>query len=344
MILIHEFGHFLSAKLCKIKVESVSFGIGPVIHSFGKKNTKFELRAIPFGGSTKMLGKDDLKMALEKKTKYIEHCEEGSIYSVSPIKRIIVYFAGPFANYIFTIFCFTLLSCLTSISTVYTSKIRLTTDSSNYSTVVSAAEKAGISSGEIITSIDGNIMNDWSDIQNYLSKFDNKTVTITTDTGIYEVTPINGLYGLLPYGETYQKKKAGKNILLSLYLALGESIDETASFISSIKSLILGRKKVSETFNGTLSASLTLGETIETGFSVDFNTGIRTVLYVLGSVSLSLGVANLLPVTILDGGLIVTGLIELLIGKPLKAKTYMALQILGLLTMFILIPILIKLF
>ena len=109
------------------------------------------------------------------KTKYIEHCEEGSIYSVSPIKRIIVYFAGPFANYIFTIFCFTLLSCLTSISTVYTSKIRLTTDSSNYSTVVSAAEKAGISSGEIITSIDGNIMNDWSDIQNYLSKFDNKT-------------------------------------------------------------------------------------------------------------------------------------------------------------------------
>lgn len=344
MIMIHEFGHFISAKLCRIKVESVSLGIGPVIKSFGKNETKFQLRLVPFGGSTKMLGKDDLRMALQYHDTYIRKCEEGSIYSVSPLRRILVYISGPFANYVFAILCFTILSCITSINMVFSTKIQLTSDIEKYKNMPCAAQDAGLKSGSYITSVNNTEVSDWNEIQQYLSSHNSETVTINTNEGSYQVSPINGLFGILPYGETYQKTKKGKNILSSVWLAVQESMDETVSFISSIKSLITGRSKVSETFDGTLSASLALGETIETGFSVNFNTGIRTVLYILGSVSLSLGMVNMLPVTILDGGLILTGLIEIIIRKQLKVKTYVTLQIIGLITMFIFIPVMMHIF
>ena len=101
MILVHEIGHMLAARACGIRVEALSFGLGPAVFKWGKKETKYVIRAIPFGGSCKMSGGDDIQNAIRQGKKHIESYEDGSIWSVGPVKRIIAYAAGPFFNIIF---------------------------------------------------------------------------------------------------------------------------------------------------------------------------------------------------------------------------------------------------
>ncbi|MBR6083984.1 MAG: site-2 protease family protein, partial [Spirochaetales bacterium] len=79
MILVHEIGHMLAARACGIKVEALSFGLGPALFRWGRKDTKYIIRAIPFGGSCKMSGGDDILNAVFQKKNRIESYEDGSI-------------------------------------------------------------------------------------------------------------------------------------------------------------------------------------------------------------------------------------------------------------------------
>ena len=405
MILVHEIGHMLAARACGIRVEALSFGLGPALFRWGKNETKYIIRAIPFGGSCKMSGGDDIQNAIRQNKKHIESYEDGSIWSVGPLRRIIAYAAGPLFNIIFAFICYALLLTMPTIVSVYPSRIVLSSDyPALYSVDSTPASEAGIRTGDTILSIDGNAVSNYSEITSQLAlvKY-NDSVSIETDRGTFTVHPKDGSFGFLPYQEAIiahveadtPEKKAGLkngdiitavngkevtnmfdlleaaqtadyitmtvmrgdksfevgfdnpgtglNITLvqqtvkvkgsNFFKALLVSSRECFSiFTQSVRSLfnvIRGKASAGETLGGTFAASQSIGMLTTKGFAHGFNSGMRIVLFLLASVSISLAVANLLPIPALDGGLIIVSLAELITGRTFHPKMYLTLQVVG---------------
>ena len=133
VVIVHEFGHFILAKLNGIVVEEFSVGMGPRLLSTDRGGTVYSLRAIPFGGSCMMKGEDE------------EDTAEGSFNSKSVWRRMSVIFAGPFFNFILAFF-----GALVIISAVGYDPPRITAVEEG-----SAAEAAGLQEGDILTRFDG---------------------------------------------------------------------------------------------------------------------------------------------------------------------------------------------
>ena len=405
MILVHEIGHMLAARACGIRVEALSFGLGPALFKWGKNETKYIIRAIPFGGSCKMSGGDDIQNAIRQNKKHIESYEDGSIWSVGPLKRIIAYAAGPLFNIIFAFLCYALLLTIPTIVSVYPSRIVLSSDyPALYNVESTPASEAGIRTGDTILSIDGIEVSNYSEITSQLALVkNNESVVIETDRGTFTVHPKDGSFGFLPYQEAIiahveadtPEKKAGLkngdivtavngkevsnmfdlleaaqtsdyitmtvrrgdkdvevgfdnpgtslNITLvqqtvkvkgsNFFSALLVSSRECFSiFTQSVRSLfnvVRGKASAGETLGGTFAASQSIGMLTTKGFAHGFNSGMRIVLFLLASVSISLAVANLLPIPALDGGLIIVSLAELVTGRTFHPKMYLTLQVVG---------------
>ena len=203
MILVHEFGHMFAARAAGIKVEVLSFGFGPAIFRFDGKETQYVIRAIPFGGSCKMSGGDDIQNAISQKKNRIETFEDGSIWSVGPLKRIFAYAAGPLANILFAFLCYALLMTIPTSIATYPPKVILSNDYPSLFHVEStAASEAGMRSGDTILSIEGKKVSSFKEIQDTLAQFkDKESVTIETDRGTFFLHAKNGLFGFVPYQE-----------------------------------------------------------------------------------------------------------------------------------------------
>lgn len=166
MVFIHELGHFIAAKLCGVHVESFSIGWGPVI--FRKKIglTEYRISAIPMGGYCGMKGEKAFKEALEKNLSYIPK-DEGGIFNVCPFRRILIAFAGPFANYISAVAAFAAVSAIGYV--YYTAPNRIAPiycykADKQISDSVSPAEKADLRMGDRIIEINGKKIEYFSDI------------------------------------------------------------------------------------------------------------------------------------------------------------------------------------
>ena len=107
LILFHEFGHFLAAKLFGVKVESFSIGFGPILLHRTVKGTDYRLSLIPLGGYCGMKGENEFRKAIDLGLAEVNG-EPDSLYGVHPVKRAAIGFAGPFFNFIFKgiFFCF----------------------------------------------------------------------------------------------------------------------------------------------------------------------------------------------------------------------------------------------
>ena len=405
MILVHEAGHALAARACGITVEALSFGFGPALFKWTRGETKFIIRAIPFGGSCKMSGGDDITNAISQKKKHIESYEDGSIWSVSPVKRIIAYAAGPAANIIFAFLCYALLMTMPTSVSVDPARVALASD---YPTLVqdysTAAYEAGIRTGDTIISVEGTAVSTFPELQQALAQVkDRESVTIVTDRGTFTVHPENGVFGFLVFREavvghvnsdtpekkaglkardrivsangkpvtnmmdlleasgssdhiTFEVQRGSETVAISFdnptsglnftlvsqtvtvpginfFKALASSVRECFSnFAQSIVSLfnvIRGKSAAGETLGGTFAASQSIGMLTTSGFAHGFNSGIRIALFLLASVSISLAVANLLPIPALDGGLILVSFAELVTGRTFHPRMYLVLQIVG---------------
>lgn len=158
LIFIHESGHFLVAKACKIKVKEFAIGFGPTIWKKQGKETKYALRLIPLGGFVNMLGEEERSN------------EEGSFSTASIPKRIAVVLAGGAVNIIFGLLVYFI---LVSSSGNYISNI---VDSTlpNYS-----AQEAGIEQNDQILKINGKKIRLKSDIDEALQKSNGNEVLVT---------------------------------------------------------------------------------------------------------------------------------------------------------------------
>lgn len=167
VVVFHELGHYFAARAVGVVVEAFSIGWGPKI--FGKKwgKTEWRISALPLGGFCKMKGEDDFKKALDLHLETIPGSTD-TFYGTSPWKRIIILFSGPLMNVVFAIIMFSFVSLVgITLSTapnriVLASEFNTTAESQ---TLQNPADTAGLQSGDMILSLGGRAVQDYSDIQ-----------------------------------------------------------------------------------------------------------------------------------------------------------------------------------
>ena len=208
MVFIHELGHFLMAKLCGVAVESFSIGWGPVILRKKIKGTEYRISLIPIGGYCGMRGEKAFVKALEENLNTIPK-EEGGLYNASPIKRILIAFAGPFANYISAVVCFAIISTMGAVYYTYSNTIA---PIHCYDSVAAtSAKEAGLQVGDKIIEIDGKKTDNFREIMLEVMTAADKPMMfkIERDGAVFEkqMTPKlnpktgSGLIGIYPFVE-----------------------------------------------------------------------------------------------------------------------------------------------
>ncbi len=180
IVFIHELGHFWVARLCKIRVEAFSVGLGPVIFKrTSSKGTEFRLSLIPLGGYCKMedenTGLNKIEQSTEdsvgKKSLEVEDSKTTNFKQAHPMRKILVVLAGPFIN---VVFCYVLFVFAFSIFTQTKSEIppKLIVPSiADFDSIYDGLEDtpakiAGLKTGDIILQIDNNAVGNFDDLRN----------------------------------------------------------------------------------------------------------------------------------------------------------------------------------
>jgi regulator of sigma E protease len=300
LIFIHEGGHFLAARLFKVKVEEFSIGFGPKIFSKKGKETNYSLSLIPFGGYVKMTGETERSN------------EKGAFNNAKVLHRIIIVAAGAFVNIVFGVIVYFILSFSSgyNVSTTVSSIIPEAT--SNLASTIEVGDK--------ILEINNKKIRIKSDITKALEGSKGETLDVlvlrnnekinlkVTPTEYSEDVYILGIKVAISDGTLKDK----------LYYSFWETIDFTASIGDSLVMLVSGKIGL-EQMTGPIGISEVVAN----------SSGVYDFVYLLCLVSLSLGVTNLLPIPALDGGRIVLLIIEGIRGKALKEEIELGIQSIG---------------
>ncbi len=304
LIFIHEGGHFLAAKLFKVKVEEFSIGFGPKIFKKKGKETNYSIGIIPFGGYVKMTGE------MEKSE------EEGAFNKAKISHRILIVSAGAIVNIIFGIIVFFLLSLFSGYNLSTTVSEILPEASQNLSSM---------QIGDKILKINNEKIRLKSDITKALENSDGSEVEVIVERNNEEVklnvkpTEYSGVYVL-----GIQVALVDGSLKEKLYYAFWETTDFVESIGESLVLLVTGNVKI-EQMTGPIGISEMVVK----------SNGIYNFIYLLCLVSLSLGVTNLLPIPALDGGRIVLLIIEGIRGKALKEELELEIQSFGFLLLIL---------
>ena len=306
LIFIHEGGHFLAARLFKVKVEAFSIGFGPKIFTKKGKETEYSLSLIPFGGYVKMIGEDERSE------------EEGSFSKAKVWHRIVIVAAGAIVNIIFAILVFFILSIFSgyNISTTVSGKLP------------EAKENlACIEIGDKILKINDEKIRLKSDIADALADFEGGTVRVLVERNDkeieFDVEPLEYSEGIYILG--VQVSLLDASISEKFYYAFWETINFVESMFESLIMLFTGNIKI-EQMTGPIGISEIVVK----------SSGVYDFVYLLCLISLSLGVTNLLPIPALDGGRIFLLIIEGIRGKALKEEIELGIQSVGFLLLILL--------
>ena len=291
LVTIHEGGHFLMAKLFKIKVEEFSIGFGPRIITKQGKETLYSISLIPFGGYVRMLGEE-------------ERSDDPRSFNNSKLwKRIMVVLAGPIVNICFALLVYFVL--------VLSSGLVVTTEIASILPDASESVKSSLQVGDRIIQINGEKVKSRQDMSKALLLNDGQEVEIIVmrngEKQTYRVIPVDydGVYIL----GLEMTKKDNPTVMERVSYAGNETSEFFTSIGESLKMLVTGRVGMDQ-MTGPVGISKMVVET----------NGLYNFVYLLALVSLSLGVTNLLPIPALDGGRLLILVVEGIRRKPLPEE------------------------
>jgi regulator of sigma E protease len=332
LIFFHELGHFLVAKYFGVKVLKFSLGFG--LKLVGKKigETEYLISSIPLGGYVKLLGENG-----DDDAESIPPEEAHKAFNNQRVtKRMAIVVAGP----LFNIFLALVLFCgfsLVAGSYILTPEIGQVREDS-------PAHKAGLMKGDTIVSLQGQPVKSWQEIKGYIKKSAGKPLEMTIQRGkelfSVSVVPEQGVEKNL-FGEEVKSALIGivasgkyKKVELGVWEAIAEG------FLKTWEVTKLTCLTIIKLFQGVVSIK-TLGGPIMIGQLTGqaAQEGLSYLIPLLAVISINLGVLNLLPVPILDGGLIIFFLIELIIGKPISLKKRDVAQKVGIFFLAVLIVV-----
>lgn len=339
LILFHELGHFIAAKLCGVKVESFSIGFGPVLLHKTIKGTDYRISLFPLGGYCGMKGENDFQTAIEEKLPYIKG-EKDSLFGVHPLKRAFIGFAGPFFNFIFAIILASLINLIGFNYYSFSNQIRVYDDVTELNFSSCPAKDAGLQNEDKIIKINNTEIINFQDIIKEVSTHpdENIEITVLRNNEILNFTAhtlLNketgaGFLGIQNFDNTYLEFSSPK---YNFFTAFGKGILDTFDYISiTFKSIGLLFKGVNikNAVSGPLRVTDLLGSTIQDSFKVSTKIGFINMFQILCIISISLFIMNLLPIPILDGGLILFALIEAIAHKKINPKFQYYIQYIGL--------------
>lgn len=334
LIIFHEFGHFLAAKLFGVKVESFSIGFGPVLLHRTIRGTDYRLSLFPLGGYCGMKGEKDFQKALEEKLPEIKG-EPDSLYGIHPFKRALIGFAGPFFNFIFAVIACAFINGIGYTYYTYSNKILITDE-----VTTSVARDAGIISGDKIIKINEKEITDFSDLIEEVSVRPDEDIKITIDRdgSILEFTVHteldkksgSGKLGVAAdTSEVLQKESPRYGFFGSIGHGFLDAIKSLGLTIKSIGILFKG-VDMNNAVSGPARVTEMLGATVKEGFSAGFKVGFVSLMSLMSIISISLFFMNLLPIPVLDGGLILIALIEIIIRRRVSPRLQYYVQFIGL--------------
>ncbi len=322
LVFVHELGHFLAAKMFKIRVDEFALGFPPKVFSFTKGETTYALNALPLGGYVKIHG--------ENPEDVLDVTDKRSFQNVSWWKQVIVLVAGVTFN---VIFAWLLLSFSLMIGT---SKADINGINPEYihgqaKVIVqdvlkdSPAAVAGIKPGDIIVGIDSHEVKVAEDVQK-----DVKVATSTTVSFDIERQAVTSTVVITPT----DKKMIGvalaevAEIRMPVLPALGHGAIGTYSLIKQLGGGVLGF--IGNAFVGHASLDQVSGPVgIAKVVGVAGREGFTALLFVATLISISLAIMNILPFPALDGGRVVISVIEGVTRRRLNVKFVNGLNTIG---------------
>ena len=316
IIMFHEWGHFLLARLNGIRVNEFSLGLGPTIVGFTRNETKFSIKLLPFGGACIMEGEDG------------ESTDSRSFNAKTPLQRISVVAAGPVFNFIMAfVFSVILIGCHGYLEPVVYDVME------GY-----AAEEAGIEAGDRIVAINNKHISFYDEISAYTAFHTGEELDITYERGgvrtTVTVTPkydeetgryLIGLYGSGEYTKT--------GILGALRYGAAEVKYYIWYTVSSLKMLVSGQVGLND-MSGVVGIVDTVSDVVEESAQYGIYYVFLNLLNIGILLAADLGVMNLLPIPALDGGRLVFLVIELIRGKPVRPEREGMVHFIGLVCLF----------
>ena len=338
IVISHEFGHFIIARVHGIAVREFDVGMGPTICSFTKNGTKFCLKCLPLGGACVFEGEDILPDTEGKEAEGAEEEREENTTEVRPEgisfreanvwHRISTVFAGPFFNFILAmIFAVIIVSqCGSDLPTV------------QGLTEGRAAENSGLEVGDTIVSINGEKIHVWRDITliSYLNDGEGLEVVYSRDGEEYTTVIVptyseedNRYYIGIEGGTDYIEVKGLKLFKYSWY----ELVFNFRNTLKSLKQLVLG-KLSKDDISGPVGIAQVVGESYDVAKDYGTSSVILTMMNIAMLLSVNLGVINLLPLPALDGGRLVFLFIEVVRGKPIPPEKEGVVHLIGIMLFF----------
>lgn len=317
IVFIHELGHYLVARWCGVDVESFSIGFGREIYGWHDKNgTRWKIAWIPLGGYVKFKGDANAASLPSGEAVAQAKLDPGNFHGKPVWQRAAVVAAGPIANFILAIAIFTVLFMSVGVPVMEPRVDEVLPGS--------AAERAGIRKGDIIVSIDGKEIEDFSQLQQAVITRAGEELTVTIDRNGERISlPIvpdlkeepDNFGGTMRIGLLGVRNNPGGPVRyeqMGPVQALERGMDRTWFIVSStlgyVGKLFSGRESADQ-LGGPISIAKAAGDAA--------SLGLFQFVTVLAFLSVSIGLINLFPIPMLDGGHLVYYAVEAVRGKPL---------------------------
>jgi regulator of sigma E protease len=323
VVFFHELGHFLIARWAGVKVLTFSLGFGPELAGFNDRHgTRWKISAIPLGGYVKFFGDESEASTPSTETLEKMSAEEraGSFHHKKVGPRAAIVAAGPIANFLLAIVIFT---CLFTFFGKPSTTARVDKIEAN-----SAAAAAGFQVGDVVTAIDGRQIGSFSDMQrivgvrageqlNFVVKRGDSAVQLKGTPELREVKDA--------FGNTHRLGVLG----ITRATAPGDSVTER---VDPGTALVLGVKEtwfvvertfayIGGVFSGREAADQVGGPLRIAQISGQVATiGLAALIHLAAVLSISIGLLNLFPVPLLDGGHLLFYAVEAVRGRPLSER------------------------
>jgi regulator of sigma E protease len=323
VVFFHELGHFLVARWCGVRILVFSIGFGPELLGFyDRHGTRWKIAAIPLGGYVKFFGDDSAASTPDRsRIANMDATERAQSFIFQPVpKRAAIVVAGPLANFILAIVIFAGIFMLYGMQTLSPRVDEVQPGS--------PAAAAGFKPGDMVVAIDGQKIDSFEKMQRIVADSAGKTLQITVDRKdgqvVLNATPVIhqekdifgnvqriGLLGIkrspAPGDVKYQPVAPPQ----AVWLGVQETwfvVDKTLTYIGRV---IIGREAANQ-LGGPIRIAQMSGQVASISFVA--------LVHLAAVLSVSIGLLNLFPIPLLDGGHLLFYSIEAMRGRPLSER------------------------
>ncbi|HEX4410543.1 MAG TPA: RIP metalloprotease RseP [Xanthobacteraceae bacterium] len=323
VVFFHEFGHFLIARLCGVRVLVFSIGFGPEIAGFNDRyGTRWKISAVPLGGYVKFFGDENAASVPDApRLETMSASDRAESFFFQPVfKRAAIVVAGPFANFILAIVIF---SAIFGVFGKQSMSARVDSVQEG-----SAAASAGFKPGDIVVAIDGQPVADFSEMQRVVSESAGQSLNIKIDRNgtsldlaatpalkdikdnfgnVHHVGVLGISRSMAAEDLKFQPVSPPRAVLMGVQ-ETWFVIDRTLSYIGGV---VVGREAADQ-LGGPIRIAQISGQVATIGFAA--------LIHLAAVLSVSIGLLNLFPIPLLDGGHLLFYAIEAMRGRPLSER------------------------